>query len=415
MFQTARGTKDTMQEEMIRLQYVISVIKSVYEKYGFDPLDTPVFEEWGLLSAKQGGGEEIKQEIYYFKDKSDRELGLRFDLTVPLARVFINNPQLPLPFKRSHVAKVWRYDKPGAMRFREFWQADVDIIGSESMEAEAECLKAVCEIFYELGFSDFIIRLNNRKTIEAFVKSIGINDYTDIFRSVDKLDKIGEEGVEKELRGRGISEDKIKKILQFIKIKSLNEAKKYVSEGLDETEQILASLSEYKKNVKFDVSLVRGLEYYTGPVFEVSLAAGVSVAGGGRFDNLTEAIGGKKIPATGISIGVDRVVSIMEERNMFANLEKTYTKIFVVSVNDAVKKDVIEIVQKLRKFEVPSEFDLMNRSLSKQLDYVNSKGIPFAIVIGDKELKAKKAKLRDMKTGEEKDIDLGKLEEIRQL
>ena len=415
MFQNARGTRDTMPEEMIRFQYVIDVIKRIYEKYGFDPLDTPVFEEWGLLSAKQGGGEEIKQEIYYFKDKSERELGLRFDLTVPLARVFVNNPQLPLPFKRYQIAKVWRYDKPGANRWREFWQADIDVVGSESIEAEAECLKAICEIFYELGFSDFSIRINNRKTVEAFVKSVDVKDYVDVFRSVDKMDKIGEDGVRKELEGKGVEEDKIKKILEFIKIRNIEDARKFVSEGLDELETITSLLKDYGKNISVDMSLVRGLEYYTGPVFEVTLGEGLpSVGGGGRYDNLTEPVGGKKIPATGISLGVDRIVSVMGERGMF-NFGKTVCNVFVIAVNEKVKSSVIDVTEKIRKNGIAAEFDLMNRSLSKQLDYASSRGIPYVIVIGDKELQSGKAKVRDMKTGEEKDISLNELEEIKKI
>ena len=415
MFQNARGTRDTMPEEMIRFQYVIDVIKRIYEKYGFDPLDTPVFEEWGLLSAKQGGGEEIKQEIYYFKDKSERELGLRFDLTVPLARVFVNNPQLPLPFKRYQIAKVWRYDKPGANRWREFWQADIDVVGSESIEAEAECLKAICEIFYELGFSDFSIRINNRKTVEAFVKSVDVKDYVDVFRSVDKMDKIGEDGVRKELEGKGVEEDKIKKILEFIKIRNIEDARKFVSEGLDELETITSLLKDYGKNISVDMSLVRGLEYYTGPVFEVTLGEGLpSVGGGGRYDNLTESVGGKKIPATGISLGVDRIVSVMGERGMF-NFGKTVCNVFVIAVNEKVKSSVIDVTEKIRKNGIAAEFDLMNRSLSKQLDYASSRGIPYVIVIGDKELQSGKAKVRDMKTGEEKDISLNELEEIKKI
>jgi len=415
MFQPARGTRDTMPEEMIRQQFVINIIKRIYEKYGFDPLDTPAFEDWALLSAKQGGGEEIKQEIYYFKDKSERELGLRFDLTVPLARVFVNNPQLPLPFKRYQIAKVWRYDKPGANRWREFWQADIDVVGSESIEAEAECLKAICEIFYELGFSDFSIRINNRKTVEAFVKSVDVKDYVDVFRSVDKMDKIGEDGVRKELEGKGVEEDKIKKILEFIKIRNIEDARKFVSEGLDELETITSLLKDYGKNISVDMSLVRGLEYYTGPVFEVTLGEGLpSVGGGGRYDNLTESVGGKKIPATGISLGVDRIVSVMGERGMF-NFGKTVCNVFVIAVNEKVKSSVIDVTEKIRKNGIAAEFDLMNRSLSKQLDYASSRGIPYVIVIGDKELQSGKAKVRDMKTGEEKDISLNELEEIKKI
>src|SRR3989338_10408979 len=162
MFQNARGTRDTMPEEMIRFQYVIDVIKRIYEKYGFDPLDTPVFEEWGLLSAKQGGGEEIKQEIYYFKDKSERELGLRFDLTVPLARVVASNPQLQKPFKRYQFGPVYRYDRPGAKRYRSFTQADADIVGSASVLADFECIALACGAMKKLGL-EFFVRVSNKK------------------------------------------------------------------------------------------------------------------------------------------------------------------------------------------------------------------------------------------------------------
>ncbi|MBI4163014.1 MAG: histidine--tRNA ligase [Candidatus Aenigmarchaeota archaeon] len=424
MFQTTRGMKDSPPEEMLKQQFVIDVIRRIYQKYGFDPLDTPALEDWGLLSAKKGGGEEIKQEIYYFKDKSDREVGLRFDLTVPLARFFVNNPKLPLPFKRSHIAKVWRYDRPGAMRWREFWQADADTVGSDNPLSDAEFLRAACEIFYELGLNDVVFRINNRKTLQAFVESIGVKDYVDVFRTIDKLDKMGKDGVEKELKEKGVNQDKIKKILEFIEIKNLKNVRQYVTEGVDEIEKILDLMGEYKNNFQVDMSLVRGLEYYTGPICEMSLgekygdAFGVgsslpTVACFGRFDTLTEAVGGKKIPATGGSIGVDRVIFIMEKRGLFKDFPKTVTKIFVISVNENMKNDVISIVNKFRKLGISSEFDLMGRSLSKQLDYASSRGIPYVIVIGEKELKSKKAKLRDMKTGEEKDILLNKLDDVK--
>ncbi len=414
MFQTTRGMKDTMPEEMVKQQFVIDAIRRVFQKYGFDPLDTPVIEDWALLSAKSGGGEEIKQEIYYFKDKSDREVGLRFDLTVPLGRIVAASPDLPKPFKRHHIAKVWRYDKPGANRWREFWQADIDIVGSDSMEAEAEWLRAICEIFYDLGFPDVVVKMNSRKITQAFVESLGIKNYIDVFRSIDKLDKIGEDGVSKELKSKGIESKKIDKIIEFIKLKDFKEVKKIIKSGTEDLEQILELMGEYSKNMQVDMSLVRGLEYYTSTVFEVSLGIGVSVGGGGRYDNLVEVLGGKKIPATGLSLGVDRIVSVMTERKMF-NFPKTVTKIFVINVNEKVKKDVISIVNQLRKIEIPTEFDLMGRSLSKQLDYASSRGIPYVIVIGEKELKSKKAKLRNMKTGEEKEIGLDKIGEIKKL
>ncbi len=405
-FQTPRGTRDIEPAEMIRYEYVLSVIKKVFERYGFDPLETPAFEEWNVLSAKKGGGEAIKEEIYYFKDKSDRELGLRFDLTMPLCRFVASNPDLPKPFRRYQIGRVWRYDKPGALRWREFLQADIDIVGSGSMEAEAECLRAMCEIFTQLGFADFVIRINNRKITEEFVNSLSIKDAVDVFRIVDKLDKIGEAGVAKELKGKGVLQSQIESIMSFIKIRDIGQVKKYISSGgVEDLEKILSLMEDYKKNLQVDMSLVRGLEYYTGPVFEISLGAGASVGGGGRYDDLIEAFSGKRTPATGISIGVDRVVAAMKEKKMLS-LGKTLCKVFVVCVNESVKKDVIEITKNLRELSVPAEFDIMSRPLSKQMSYVNSRGIPYAIVIGEKEVESGKANLRDMKSGKEMEITL---------
>ena len=415
-FQTPRGTRDIEPAEMLRYQYVLDVCRRVFEKYGFDPLDTPAFEDWKLLSAKSGGGEAIKEEIYYFRDKSERELGLRFDLTVPLCRFVAANPGIPKPFKRFQIGKVWRYDRPGSMRWREFWQADIDIVGSGSMETEAECLRAMCEIFAQLGFNDFSIRLNDRKITEDFVKSLGIKNVSDVFRVVDKLEKSGAGAVARELKGKGLKKPAIESILNFIGIKDLEKVKKYVSsEGTEELEKILSLLGEYKKNLQVDMSLVRGLEYYTGPVFEISLGSGASVGGGGRYDDLIGAFGGKKMPATGISIGVDRVVAAMQGKNMPASLKKTSCAVYVVAVSDAVREEAIRIAQELRSLGIPAEFDIMGRSLSKQMSYANSRGIPFALVIGEKELEAKKAKLRDMRSGKEEDIFLGGLAKIKEL
>lgn len=414
-FQTPRGTRDIEPNEMIRYEYVLDVVRRVFEKYGFDPFDTPAFEDWRLLSAKQGGGAAIKEEIYYFRDKSDRELGLRFDLTVPLCRFVAANPDLPKPFRRYQIGKVWRYDKPGALRWREFLQADIDIVGAGGMEAEAECLAAVCEIFSALGFQDFKVRINSRKIIEDFVKSIGVKNATDVFRAVDKLEKAGEKAVAEELKAKNVQKAAIESILGFIKLQSLDDVRKRVSsEGTAELEKILSLLQGWKKNLQVDMSLVRGLEYYTGPVFEISAGENASVGGGGRYDDLIAALGGKNTPATGISIGVDRLVAVMSEKKMFT-LPKTAAKVFVVAVSDKVMENVIGIVNSLRKLDIPAEFDLMARSLSKQLAYVNSRGIPFALVIGEKELASGKAKLRDMGSGREEEVWLDRLEDVGEI
>jgi len=224
-FQPPKGTRDYMPEQAAKLQKLLDIVRSVFEKYGFAPLFTPVFEDFRLLSAKGGLGEAVKDEIYYFKDKSDRELGLRFDLTMPLVRVIASNPQLKLPFKRYAIGRVWRYDQPQAMRYREFWQADIDVVGTGSTVADVECLAATCECLERLGFQDFFIRINNRKVVQSvFEKSIEGENIKDVFRVIDKLDKIGEEGVRAELEQKITDSRNIAKIIKFLKISGSNNA-----------------------------------------------------------------------------------------------------------------------------------------------------------------------------------------------
>lgn len=424
-FQTPRGTRDFLPEEMIKRQHVLQKVRSVFEKWGFDPIETPAFEEWELLSAKSGGGQEIKNEIYYFKDKGDRELGLRFDLTVPLARIIATNPNLPKPFRRYHIGPVWRYDRPGAGRYREFWQCDVDIVGAPAGEAEALCIAVACDALQRLGFDDFTVRVSNRKIVEAFLLSIGIKKdrVVDALRSIDKAEKIGEDGVGRELKEKKFSTEEIKKITSFVKSKTLSEVKNLAGkndlgkEGVKELEDVFSCIEPFgiMDKVKFDVSLVRGLEYYTGPVFEIaSEKHKSSIGGGGRYDNLIETFGGPPTKAVGISLGVERIIEIMDENQMFS-MPKTATKIYIAPVSESVKADVVKVAKELIELGVSTEFDLMNRSISKQLDYANAKGIPFVLVLGQKEFDSRKAKMRDMKTGEEKDIHLGSLEEVKKL
>jgi histidyl-tRNA synthetase len=417
MYQTPKGTKDLGPDEMIRREYVISVISRIFQKYGFDPMDSPAFEEWALLSAKSGGGEEIKQEIYYFKDKSDRELGLRFELTTSLCRFVANNSSLPKPFRRYMIGKVWRYDNPSQLRWREFTQADIDIIGAQSMDAEAEYISAICEIFSRLGFGDFEIKMNNRKITESFVRSLGVKDIAGVFRSIDKISKIGESEVYAELKSKGVALESIKKILSFISLTSLDEVEAKLgkgSEGVEELRKIIDLAGENSRFLKPDMSLVRGLDYYTGPVFEISLGKGVSVGGGGRYDDLIEVFGGKPTPATGISIGIDRLVSVMEERNML-DMEQASTKIFVVNVSESVIGNARQVAREIRSQGIACEYDITGRSLSKQLAYVNSRKIPWAMVLGEKEINSGKAKLRNMSTGDEVDVNLGALATVKKL
>jgi len=406
-FQKVKGTRDFLPDEMVRRNYVLNTIIKTFENWGYQPFDTPIIETLKLLAAKGGGGEEIKKEIYYFKDQGGRELGLRYDLTTSTARVIAENLNLPKPFKRYQIGKVYRYDEPQSNRYREFLQADADIFGCDNLLADAEIIALTCNIFEKLGFDDFIVRLNNRCIIEDFVKGLGIKKCLMVFRAVDKLEKIGVNGVKEELKKMKIDEDKIKKIIKFIKQKGGNEIldKNEQLKGTKELKQILEliKLFGYEKNVLIDFSLVRGLDYYTGSVFEVCININLSLAGGGRFDKLIETLGGKPIPAVGIGLGFERIVETMKQRNMF-DLPKTKIDAFVAPVNENLIKQSIDICNKLRKSNINCDMDLMNRKLSKQLEYASSINIPYVIIVGKKDLEQGKVTIRDMKTGNERTV-----------
>ncbi|MEK6910041.1 MAG: histidine--tRNA ligase, partial [Candidatus Aenigmatarchaeota archaeon] len=370
-FQPPKGTRDLLPEDANKMQKIMDVCRNTFEKYGFQQLITPAFESFELLSAKGGLGEAVKDEIYYFKDKSERELGLRFDLTMPLARV-VSSMSLPKPFKRYQIDKVWRYDQPQAKRWREFFQADIDVVGSNSMLSDVECLSAICEILDILGFKDYQIRVNSRKLLQnEFEKVVEKEKIIEVFRTIDKLDKIGFEGVETELKNKGFNPANILKVL---KLNTLNNTS--AGEGKRELETFFDFAKKFgiDKGLKFDISLVRGLEYYTSVVFEVNIGAKVSCGGGGRYNNLIRIVGGQELPATGISLGLDRILEVMKENKMFK--EEKRNKVFVANVDNSVITDTIKITQELRKNGISAQMDLMGRSFSKQLEYANNLDIP---------------------------------------
>ncbi len=421
MFQPPRGTRDFMPGEMIVRQKVFDTLRNVFERFGYAPLDTPAFESKELLAAKGGGGEAIKQEIYWFKDKSNRELGLRFDLTVPTARVVSTKPEIPKPFKRYQTGPVWRYEEvKSGRRYREFWQCDVDVFGVSGMEAEAEALAVTCASLEALGFRGFYIRLNNRKILEGMIELAGVPEgkFLGACRALDKIEKFGIKAVQDEMCKAGVKPEQCRKILKFCEITGTNQAvlKKVRTlmkgnrkgmEGIEEIERILGLVKGYgiSDKIRVDASLARGLDYYTGPIFEAVIKGGEetgSVAGGGRYDRLIELYGGKPTPATGISFGVERIAGILADSIGVKNR----TKVFVVAVNDKVRKDVVELAQKLRESGVNSEIDLLGRNLRKQLDFVNANGIPFALIVGEQELKSKKFTLRNMNTGKESKLKM---------
>lgn len=412
-----KGTRDFLPEEMIIRQEVLDRIKNVFEIFGFQPLETPALESWEVLSAKGAGGEEILKETYNFEDLGKKRVGLRYDLTVPLARVVASNPNLNLPFKRYQIQNVWRYGDVSKGRLREFLQADIDIVGSESMLADAEVIACAISCFNSLGFKDFLVRLNNRKILSALIKFAGIEEKKslEVLRSLDKLEKIGEEKVRKELEEKGIPKESINKIFELINVRKnpekILEKNEDFEEGMKEVNEIISylELMGVKAKIKIDLSLARGLDYYTGPIFEVSAEKGIgSIAGGGRYDNLIEIFSGRKIPATGISLGIERIIEVMKERKMIKE-RKTKVDVFVAAISKEVLKKSLEIIQKLRESGIKTDFDLRERNLTRQLEYANSLGVPFVLIIGEKELKTKKFKLRDMVKKVEKEMELGEV------
>ncbi|MCH7902828.1 histidine--tRNA ligase [archaeon] len=407
-FQTVRGMRDFLPEKMKKKQFIEDFIRKVFESYGYEPLQTPIVEEFALLSAKGSGGETIKDEIYYFKDKSDRELGLRFDLTVPLGRIVANNPQLQKPFKRYVIDRVYRYDRPQAKRYREFTQADVDIVGVKSVLADFECLQIAIDVMRGLDF-EFKIRVNNRKVLEELALQMEVKEeqIKEAFRSIDKLDKIGLKEVEKEFKTKGINT----RILGQIEANSFDETQNYLkgSEAMEELNKLLELCKENKySEIEFDLSLARGLEYYTGAVFEVSIKDGPSVAGGGRYDKLIGLYGGQDTPATGISFGIDRLFDYLDDTLIIG----PNTDVFIIPLSKEAVSEAFKLGSKIRKQGFGVEVDLMQRNLKKNLDYANKKGIGFVIVLGEKELKEKKFKLKDMDSSEEKEFSFDEVNEI---
>jgi histidyl-tRNA synthetase len=424
MFQPARGTRDFLPKEMRRRNWVLDNIRAVFEVYGYEPLGTPAFESWNMLKIKSG--EDAINQIYFFKDKSDRELGLRFEWTASLARVVSLHRELPMPFKRFAIGPVWRYERPSEKSRREFWQTDVDIVGVSDPIADAEILAVAVDCLRRLGFKDFLIRLNDRRLLEAFVQISGMPEdrSLDVFRAVDKLDKIGVEGVLEELGKLGASSEASEKLLKSISkrgepAKVLDAAREAFSDsplGFDAC-STLSKIVEYSEDfgvqpyIEIDTSLARGLDYYTGPVFEI-YAKGFeeygSIAGGGRYDELVQVLGGEPTPMTGISLGIERIVPLVETMGVFKDMNLG-PQVLVAYVQKNLIGNAIEIAQKLRRAGIATDLDLLERGLRKQLDIANKRRIRKIVIVGERELSEGCITLRDMNTSEQRRVEIGKL------
>ncbi len=424
-----KGTRDYLPEDAVRREFIIDRLKKIFRKYGFDPLETPSIELWDTLGGKYGEDAEIL--IYRFKDHGGRDVGLRYDLTVPLSRVIAMHQDIPKPFKRYQIAPVWRADSPQKGRYREFYQCDFDIVGSSSLMADAEILAIVYESLSSLGFEDFSIRINSRKIIRGLVEVSGIpiEREHETARIIDKLDKIGVTGVLNELESNGFKKESIKKIEKIITLKfeSNVEAIEFAREffkdsesgsaGVEELEQLLEFidiLGVPEGNVSVDLSLARGLDYYTGPIYEAVLK-GVSlpsVSGGGRYDGLIKIFSGRDFPATGGSLGLERIYQGLIDLDLLPDSLKTHTHVLVTVFNKKFMKESASLARKLREEGLNVDLYLGKKNLRAQLGYANDRGIRFAIFYGPDEMQAGVVTLKDLKLETQKQVKINEVAEI---
>ncbi len=412
--------RDFLPERMLLRQWVIGELRTVFESFGFEPLDTPAVEYAETLKGKYG--EEADKLIYEFEDRGDRRVGLRYDLTVPLARVAATYPDLPKPFKRYQIAPVWRAERPQKGRYREFWQCDVDTVGSTSPLADAELVMVVTSVLDRLGFANYTVRINNRKILGALAEGLGVRGEAALalFRSLDKLDKIGAAGVRAELVQRGLSEATADRLFELVETSGSNEetlaglrrrfqdAPRAI-EGVAELEAIAAALGASgvgADRYRIDLSMIRGLDYYTGPIFETVVDEPKigSISGGGRYDNLIGMFG-RDLPATGVSLGFERVVDVMEELGLAPeHLARTVTQVLVTVFGPDTEAASLGIAAELRRAGVRTEVALTGDRIGKQLQYASRRRIPTVVIVGPDEVSRGVALVKDMATGEQRTV-----------
>jgi histidyl-tRNA synthetase len=422
-----KGFRDFAPEDEILRKEIFSRIEKIFQRYGFDPIETPMVEKWETLAGKYGEEAENRL-IWRFKlPYSEKEFGLRYDLTVPLARFVARfNPRFP--FKRYQIGRVFRYEDPQKGRYREFWQCDVDIVGESSPLADAEILNIVIDVFEEFGFKNYTIKVNDRRILrEIFEKFLGISDYSTIlkiYRIIDKLDKIGKEKVLLLLKELNLGEKVLKQIESFIDASKLNneEIFRYL-ESFDSSEikaaieslKTILEFSKKKDRIKIDLSLVRGLDYYTGMIYEAVVEEPKigSLSGGGRYDNLIGIFTGNKIPAVGGSIGVERLIDAGLELGIFKKEKKTYSKVGIVYTKDVDVKKVWEIVDYLRSKGINTFVPFEGYSgILDGIKDLDKRGIQFALIIGKKEIEEEKLTLQNLLTRERQVVKLEEIDKI---
>lgn len=405
--QTLKGFRDFLPEEMAIRQKVIYTLKRVFESYGYEPLETPSLEYAGTLLGKYG--EEADKMVYTFKDKGKRDIGLIYDLTVPASKVLaLYSQKISLPFKRYQIQRIWRAEKPQKGRYREVLQCDVDSFGTPSPLADAEIVAIIYDCLKKLNFEKFTIRINSRQVLFKLMSDLEIKQkdkQLSILRTIDKLDKIDPAKVKNELKEKGLTDKKIEKLLSLIKSAKPDK-------NLKQLFNYLKWLGVDEKYYKFDPTLVRGLDYYTGPVFETHVEKPKigSITGGGRFDKLIATLGGPNIPGTGTTIGLDRICDVIKEQNLWPEVSPTPTKVLVTIFSPEYLEKSIEITNKLRSSNINTELYLHPEvRLDKQLKYANKKNIPFVVILGPEEVKKNLITLRDMKAKSQRQLTFKQL------
>lgn len=432
-----KGTRDFSPEEMAKRNYIFDTIKSVFKLYGFQQIETPAMENLSTLMGKYGDeGDKLLFKILNSGDflqtanaealaeknsvkliNSISEKGLRYDLTVPFARYVVqHNGELTMPFKRYQIQPVWRADRPQKGRYREFYQCDADVVGSDSLLNEAELVQIVDEVFARFGVN-VTLKVNNRKILSGIAEIVGeLDRLTDITVAIDKLDKIGLDNVNAELREKGVSAEAVEKLQPIILLSGSNEEKlatlkNVLAEsetglkGIEEIETILGLLSSanLRLTLEIDLTLARGLNYYTGAIFEVKandVEMG-SISGGGRYDNLTGVFGLQGLSGVGISFGADRIYDVLNQLDLYPKETVNATKILFVCFGDAEIAYSMPLVKEVRNAGIPAEIYPTPAKMKKQLGYADSKNIKYVAIVGSDEMEQKKITLKNMETGEQ--------------
>lgn len=431
-----KGTRDFGPEEMIKRTYIFDTIKSVFRTCGFMPLETPAMENLSTLLGKYGDeGDKLLFKILnsgdYLNGITSEQLeagsnalstkicekGLRYDLTVPFARYVVQHQsEISFPFKRYQIQPVWRADRPQKGRYREFYQCDVDVIGSRSLINEVELIDIVQKVFAKLGIA-VVLKMNNRKILYGIAETIGHADkMMDITIAIDKLEKIGLEAVNEELRDKGISEEAVQALQPILSLSGSNSEKlSKLREAIGASETGLKGIEEMETifgytdalniplEIELDLSLARGLNYYTGAIFEVKakdFAIG-SICGGGRYDDLTGIFGMPNMSGVGISFGADRIYDVMTGLNLFPAETKGTTRVLLLNFGKKEELAALKVMQQLRQADIACEIYPESAKMKKQMEYANRRGVPYVVIIGSDELAEGAATLKNMTTGEQ--------------